>query len=96
MSDIPEPETYPKYYISTTDFCRSKSEAKAKSEGMGPYTIYYWDFIPKWDDEERSALVFNDEAIPEDCQPTLDFLPPDWYPPESDERAAAEERERGA
>lgn len=92
----PVEEPYPKYFISTTSFCQQKSSEKALERGCGPVTRYWWGFVKKWDDPSRSALVFTDSNIPVDCQPTVDFLPPDWYPPESPERAAAEERERGA
>lgn len=86
-----------KYFITTTHNAESITRKEAISRGCGPVTTYWWGFTTKWDDPEQAALVFDDtETVPEECQPTQDFLPPDWFEPGTAERAAAEEMQRNS
>lgn len=86
-----------RYYITTTEDAQQKSAQEAQRRHTQLGTNYWWVWIVNHENEAEAAIQFNGyEPIPDDCQPTVDHLPSSWFPPESPERAAAEERERAS
>ena len=83
------------YYITTTEQAYQITRDEALRRNCKAPTLYWWGVMICYEDPSLAAVDLGNDTPP-DLEPLEEFLPPEWFPPESEMRAAAEERERAS